>query len=279
MKAIFLILVTTAWVVTICVPVFAATEIEGAAVTYKAGDLVMKGYLAFDKSIKGKRPGVLVVHEWWGNNDYVRKRARMLAKIGYTALAVDMYGDGKVADNPKDAQKFSSDVMNNPAEVNRRFTAALEFLKTQKTVDPKRIAAIGYCFGGGVVLHMARQGVDLKGVASFHGSLTTAKPASPGVIKAKLLVLNGDADKFTTPQQVDSFKQEMKNARVDLQFISYPDAMHAFSNPDADMYAKKYNLPVGYNADADQKSWAELNKFLDDIFRKITTFNLPAKFL
>ncbi len=228
----------------------------------------MKGYLAFDKNIKGQRPGVLVVHEWWGLNYYARMRARMLAGMGYTALALDMYGGGKQARHPEDAQKFTAEVMKNAAIGESRFNAALEFLKKQKTVDPERIAAIGYCFGGGVVLHMARQGADLKGVASFHGSLATAKPAEPGVIKAKILVLNGDADKFTTPEQVETFKQEMTNAGADFTFISYPGAMHSFTNPDADMYAKKFNMPLGYNAEADKESWIELGKFLTDIFKE-----------
>jgi dienelactone hydrolase len=228
----------------------------------------MKGYLSFDETIKGKRPGVLVVHEWWGHNEYVRKRARMLAGMGYTALALDMYGNGKQANHPDDAGKFAAEVMKNAVVGEGRFMAALEFLKKQNTVDPEMIAAIGYCFGGGVVLHMARLGIDLKGVASFHGSLATAKPAETGVIKAKILVLNGDADKFTTPEQIELFKKEMENAGADYQFISYPNAMHSFTNPNADMYAKKFNLPVGYNAEADKKSWVELGKFLADIFKK-----------
>ena len=268
MKRTFIVLAVATLVSAICFPSFAAAGIKGKVVTYRAGNMVMKGYLAFDKNIKGKRPGVIIVHEWWGQNEYVRKRARMLAKMGYTALALDMYGNGKLADHPDDAGKFAAEVMKNAAVEEDRFMAALEFLKKQKTVDPERIAAIGYCFGGGVVLHMARQGVDLKGVASFHGSLATEKPAEPGVIKAKILVLNGDADKFTTREQIKSFKKEMKNADADFQFISYPGAMHSFTNPDADMYAKKFNMPVGYNADADKKSWAQLDKFLTDIFKK-----------
>jgi dienelactone hydrolase len=267
MKRTFIVLAVATLVSAICFPSFAAAGIKGKVVTYRAGNVALKGYLAFDENIKGKRPGVIIVHEWWGQNEYVRKRAGMLAKMGYTALALDMYGNGKVADHPDDAGKFAAEVMKNAAVEEGRFMAALEFLKKQKTVDPARIAAIGYCFGGGVVLHMARQGVDLKGVASFHGSLATAKPAGAGVIKAKILVLNGDADKFTTPEQIESFKQEMKNAGADYQFISYPDAMHSFTNPDADRYAKKFNMPVGYNAEADKKSWAQLDKFLADIFK------------
>jgi dienelactone hydrolase len=272
MRRTFIVLASAILVLSLilsfCLPSFAATRIKGKVVTYKARNMIMKGYLAYDPNIKDKRPGVLVVHEWWGHNEYVRKRARMLAGMGYTALALDMYGNGKQADHPEDAEKFASAVMKNAVVGEGRFMAALEFLKKQKNVDQKRIAAIGYCFGGGVVLHMVRLGVDLKGVASFHGSLATAKPAEPGVIKAKILVLNGDADKFTTQEQIESFKQEMKNAGADFQIISYPKAMHSFTNPDADMYAKIFNMPVGYNADADKKSWAELDKFLADILKK-----------
>jgi dienelactone hydrolase len=261
-------LAATTLVLAICLPAFAATRIKGKIVTYKAGNVILKGYLAFDDNIKGKRPGVIIVHEWWGQNEYVRKRARMLAEMGYTAFALDMYGNGKHANHPDDAGKFAAEVMKNSAVGEGRFMAALELLKKQKTVDPERIAAIGYCFAGGVVLHMARLGVDLKGVASFHGSLAAEKPAEPGVIKAKILVLNGDADKFTTPEQIESFKKEMENAGADYQFISYPNAMHSFTNPEADMYVKKFNMPVGYNTEADKKSWVELGKFLADIFEK-----------
>jgi dienelactone hydrolase len=242
--------------------------IEGKTVTYSADGVAMKGYLAYDKSITGKRPGVLVVHEWWGLNDYARKRARMLAAMGYTALAVDMYGGGKQAMHPDDAGKFSSELMKNFDTAKTRFMAALDFLKKQKTVDLERIAAIGYCFGGGIVLNMARQGVDLKGVACFHGGLAAVAPAKPGMIKARILVLHGADDKFTTPEQVEAFKQEMKNAGADYQFISYPGAMHSFTNPDADQYGKKYKLPLGYNARADKESWAELTTFLETIFKK-----------
>lgn len=268
MKRVPIVLAAILLVLVVCFPAFAAAEIEKKVVTYKAGDMVMKGYLAFDKTIKGKRPGVLIVHEWWGHNEYVRMRAVMLAEMGYTAFAIDMYGDGKQAAHPDDAKKFAAEVRENAVIGEARFNAALDFLRKEKTVDPERIAAIGYCFGGGVVLHMARQGVDLKGVASFHGSLPAVKPAQAGAIKAKILVLNGDADKFTTPEQIESFKQEMKNAGADYQFISYPEAMHSFTNPDADEYAKKFNMPVAYNADADKKSWAELDKFLADVFKK-----------
>jgi dienelactone hydrolase len=246
----------------------ADTKIVGKDVAYSAEGAVMKGYLAYDENMKGKRPGVLVVHEWWGLNDYARKRARMLAELGYTALAVDMYGDGKVAEHPDDAGKFSSALMKNFDVGKTRFAAAMDFVKGQPTVDPARIAAIGYCFGGGIVLNMARQGADLKGVASFHGSLTAVKPAQPGSVKAKILVLHGADDKFITKEQIAAFKNEMKAAGADFKFISYPGAVHSFTNPEADELGKKYSIPIGYNRDADKKSWQELKKFLRSIFRR-----------
>jgi dienelactone hydrolase len=268
MKKVFIVLAVLFLVSAHSDLAAAKPMIEGRTVTYSADGVAMKGYLAYDKSITGKRPGVLVVHEWWGLNDYARKRARMLAAMGYTALAVDMYGGGKQAMHPDDAGKFSSELMKNFDTAKTRFMAALDFLKKQKTVDPERIAAIGYCFGGGIVLNMARQGVDLKGVASFHGGLAAVTPAKPGMVKARILVLHGADDKFTTPEQVEAFKQEMKNAGADYQFISYPGAMHSFTNPEADLYAKKYKMPLGYNVRADKESWAELTKFLETIFKK-----------
>ncbi len=247
---------------------YAQPKILGKTVEYNVQGTVMKSYLAFDDHIKGKRPAVLVVPEWWGLNDYARKRARMLVELGYTALAVDMYGDGKVATLPDEAGKLSSGVMKDFDVGKARFMAALDFLKQQPSVDPNRIAAIGYCFGGGVVLNMARQGTDLKGVVSFHGSLTAVKPAQPGGVKAKILVLQGGADKLVTPEQVEAFKQEMKSAGADFRFISYPGALHSFTNPDSTELGKKFNLPIAYNADADKKSWREMKEFLNKVFKE-----------
>ena len=248
--------------------VSAAPKIKGETVDYKAGGMTMKGYLAYDENIKGKRPGVLVVHEWWGLNEYSRKRARMLAELGYTALAVDMYGEGKTATHPDDAIKFSSETMKNFPVAKERFEAAMKFLKKQRTVDPARIAAIGFCFGGGVVLNMARQGEDLKAVASFHGSLAAVKPAQAGKVKAKIRVYNGEADKFTSQQTIDAFMQEMRDANVDFQFINYPGAVHAFTNPEADELGKKFNLPLAYNAEADKRSWEDMTNFFADVLKK-----------
>jgi dienelactone hydrolase len=258
--AVFTLVLGVAGVVT------AEPKIRGKTVEYSAQGVVMKGYFAYDENTQGKRPGVLVVHEWWGLNDYARRRAQMLAELGYAALAVDMYGEGKQAMTPQDAGKLSSEVMKNFDVAKARFLAAMDFLKQQPTVDPTRIAAIGYCFGGTVVLSMAGQGVDLKGVASFHGTLADVKPPQPGMVKAKILVLNGGADKFNTPQQIEVFKQEMKAASADFKLISYPNALHSFTNPDADAYGKKFNLPLAYNASADKKSWDEMKEFLKAIF-------------
>jgi dienelactone hydrolase len=266
MKKILMIIVTLS-LLMISSSSFAETGIKGKNVRYKADGKTMQGYLATDESVKDRKPGVLVVHEWWGLNEYARKRADMLAKLGYTALAVDMYGDGKQAKHADDAKKFSSELMKNFDTAKARFTAALNYLKEQPSVDPERIAAVGYCFGGGVVLNMARQGADLDGVASFHGNLSAVKPATPGSVKAKILVLHGEDDKFVSQEQVEAFKKEMKGAGADLRFLSYPGAMHAFTNPDADKAGKKYDLPLAYNKESDRKSWDELKKFLTEIFK------------
>jgi len=242
-------------------------KISEKTVEYSAQGVVMKSFLAYDEQIKTKRPGVLVIPEWWGLNDYARKRARMLAELGYTALAVDMYGDGKVATVPDEASKLDAEVMNNFDVEKARFLAAVDFLKQQSTVDPARIGAIGYCFGGTVVLSMAGQGVDLKGVASFHGGLGDVKPPQSGSVKAKILVLHGGADKFVTSEQIETFKQEMTSAGADFKFITYPDATHSFTNPEATELGKKFNFPIAYNPDADKKSWVELQDFLRNIFK------------
>jgi dienelactone hydrolase len=244
----------------------AAAAIIGQPVEYKAGELTMNGYLSYDDSIAGKRPGILVVHEWWGHNEYARERARMLAGLGYTALAVDMYGDGKRAEHPDDAGKFSAAVRQNMASATQRFVAARQLLQKHPTVDADHIAAIGYCFGGGIVLEMARQGLDLDAVVSFHGTLATDKPAAPGVVKARILVCDGADDKFVTPEQIQAFLKEMKAAGADYTFISYPGAKHSFTNPGADIYAEKFNIPLGYNKEADKKSWQDMQNFLKDSF-------------
>jgi dienelactone hydrolase len=244
----------------------ARAAVETREVQYAAGGVPLKGYLAWDGAVAGKRPGVLVVHEWWGHNEYARRRARMLAELGYAALAVDMYGDGKTAAHPEDAGKFAGELTRNAEATKARFLAGLEFLKAQPQTDPSRIAAIGYCMGGGVVLNMARSGLDLRGVASFHGSLNAVVTAAPGGIKAKILVLHGADDSFIPAEAIAAFKQEMADAKADLRFIAYPGAKHSFTNPDADEYAKKFGMPIAYNAEADRLSWEELKGFLAAVF-------------
>jgi len=246
----------------------AAPKIEGKPVEYTAGGVTLKGYIAYDANMKGKRPGILVVHEWWGQNEFVRNKARKLAELGYTALALDMYGDGKLASHPDDAGKFSSELMKNFPVAKERFIAALDVLKKQPTVDPERIGAIGFCFGGGVVLNMARQGLDLKGVASFHGSLAVVKPDQPTPIKAAVRVYNGADDKFIPAAAIEALKKEMADQKVNFKFVNYPGAVHAFTNPEATEAGKKFNLPLAYNAAADKGSWADMQKFFKDIFKK-----------
>ncbi len=241
-------------------------EIKGETVDYSSNGVTLKGYLAYDDSSAAKRPGVLVVHEWWGHNEYARQRARMLAEMGYTALAVDMYGDGKLAEHPKDAKAFMMEVLNNMDALKARFMVAKETLAGHETVDNEKIAAIGYCFGGGVVLGMARQGVDLDGVASFHGSLGTQTPAKKGAVKARVRVFTGAQDPMIPDEQVKLFEEEMKAADADYEVVVYPNATHSFTNPDADAFGKKFDMPLAYDADADKDSWAKLSAFLMDVF-------------
>lgn len=246
----------------------AFSKIVGETVEYKADGTVLKGYIAYDDSVKGKRPGVLIVPEWWGLNDYAKRRADMIAGLGYTALAVDMFGEGKNSEHPADAQKFVTEVMNNMAIGEKRFNAAFELLKKQPTVNPDEIAAIGYCFGGAIVLNMARTGADLDGVVSFHGNLASMYKAQPDTVKAKILVLTGGDDNFVTPEEVDAFRKEMDAAHADYEIIVYPGTKHSFTNPDADRLGKENDLPIAYNEDADKKSWAEMQKFLQEVFNQ-----------
>jgi dienelactone hydrolase len=250
----------------LAVSVSAQAAVVGEEVSYQAGDTALKGYLARDTAMQGKRPGILVVHEWWGLNDYARERARQLAELGYVALAVDMYGDGRTADHPDDAGKFASAVSSNLPLMQARFEAARAFLNSQPDVNPEQNAALGYCFGGGVVLAMARSGADLDAVVSFHGSLAGGGAAVPGAVKARILVANGADDPFVTPEQIAAFKADMDAAGADYTFINYPGAKHSFTNPGADAFGEKFGLPLAYNAAADADSWAEMQALLRSVF-------------
>ena len=248
----------------ICLPVSA--EVVTEELTYRQGDTVMHGMLAYDNAVSGKRPGILVVHEWWGQNDYPRDRARMLAALGYTALAVDMYGEGRTATHPDDAGKFAGAVGGNLPLARARFEAALEALRAQPTVAADDIAAIGYCFGGGVVINMARLGTDIDGVVSYHGSLATSQPAASGAVKTRVLVFNGADDPLVKAEQIEAFKQEMDAAGADYTFINYPGAVHGFTNPGADAKGKEFGLPLAYDAEADKDSWTRTQAFFKEIF-------------
>ena len=241
-------------------------DIKGEEVTYEADGISMNGFIAYDANQTGPRPGVLVVHEWWGHNDYARKRAEMLAEMGYVALAVDMYGDGLQADHPEDAGKFASAVFQNMEGAKARFSKAMEILKANPSTDSSKIAAIGYCFGGGVVLHVARFGFPLKGVVSFHGSLDTATPAKPGDIKAAILVCHGAEDPFVSPESLEGFKKEMADAGANFTFKEYEGAKHSFTNPAADETGQKFELPLAYDEAADKASWEDMKTFFDKIF-------------
>lgn len=242
-------------------------SIESEEVTYQTDATTLKGYWAFPVQTTEKKPGVLVIHEWWGHNEYTRQRADMLAELGYVALAVDMYGDGKQAQHPDDAGKFSSQVMGNLDEATARFNAALELLKSHPSVNPDKIAAIGYCFGGSVALTMANAGADLDAVAAFHSGV--ALPVMPGEnLKAKVLVCNGAADPFLPEASVTTFKQKMDSVGADYKYVAYEGAVHAFTSPDADSLGKKFNLPLAYQEKADKASWEELKQLLSRVFGK-----------
>lgn len=240
-------------------------NIKGETVTYATDSTTMKGYIAFDENNTEKRPGILVIHEWWGHNDYVRERADMLAELGYVALAVDMYGDGKQADHPDDAGKFAGMVMQNMEEATARFNAVLELLKSNPNVDAESIAAIGYCFGGSVALSMANAGSDLDAVAAFHSGV--ALPVMPSdKLKARVLVCNGADDPFASSESIETFKKQMDSINADYKYIAYPGAVHAFTSKDADALGEKFNLPLAYNKEADEKSWQELQTLLTETF-------------
>ena len=223
-------------------------------------------YLAYDAEGDAPRPGVLVIHEWWGLNDYLRRRARMLAELGLTALAVDMYGGGRVADNPDDAGRLMNGVLGDMSQAESRMAAALEYLQNHDSVDSGHIAAIGYCFGGAMVLHAARTGMPLAGVVSFHGSLGSAHTPAPGSVRAKIMVCHGAEDALVPQDSVTALKAEMQAAGADLRLISYPGALHGFTNPEADANGEKYGLPLAYSEDTDHRSWQEMQAFFKEIF-------------
>ena len=243
----------------------ARETIKEEPVTYKAGSATLKGYIAYDSSTSNKRPIVLVVPEWWGLTNYPRMRAKQLAQLGYLAMAVDMYGDGKIAGNPDDAQKEAMPFYKNPTEAKARLDAALAKAKTFPQADASQTAAIGYCFGGSMVLNAAKLGSDFDGVVSFHGGLEGVPPRKD-LLKAKILVCHGGADSFVPQPQVDAFRKSMDSVGADYTFKVYPNATHAFTNPDADKKAEEFKMPIRYNGAADTASWNDMKTFFAQLF-------------
>jgi dienelactone hydrolase len=240
-------------------------ELKTEVIDYKHGDTPLEGYLAYDDSFAGKRPGILVVHEWWGHNAYARKRAEQLASLGYVAFALDMYGKGVLAKTPKEAGELASVFKKDRALMRARAMAGLDVLRRYPKVDADNLGAIGYCFGGTTVLELARAGADLKGLVSFHGTLETPNPDDAKNIRCKILVLTGADDPNVPKAQIAAFEDEMKKAHVDYKVIAYPGAVHAFTNPAAGDDPKK---GVAYNKEADEKSWEAMKEFFAKVFAK-----------
>ena len=247
----------------------AQAAVKTEQINYQSADgTKLVGYYAYDDAIKGKRPGIIVVHEWWGLNDYAKRRARDLAALGYSAMAIDMYGEGKNTEHPKDAMGFMQAALKDGDAANKRFDAGIAELKKQPQTNPDKIAAIGYCFGGKIVLDAARRGEPLAGVVSFHGALVTNTPATPGSVKAPMLVEHGAKDSMVTPENVVAFKNEMDKAGADYKFVSLDDAKHGFTNPDADRlsHGEHGGPDIGYNKAADERSWKDMQAFLKKVF-------------
>ncbi|MEP0985797.1 dienelactone hydrolase family protein [Ekhidna sp.] len=246
-------------------------EVPEGEVTYSADTTSLKGYFAVGEG-DSKKPGVLVIHEWWGHNEHSRERADMLAELGYVAFALDMYGDGKNTNHPDDAGKFMTAVVSDMDIAKARFESALEQLKMHPNVDPEQIAVVGYCFGGTMALSMANAGYDLDAVAAFHAGLgLPIMPDSAGVVKAKILVANGADDPMISEQQVVDFKMVMDASEVDYKYVAYEGVVHAFTNKRADEIASQHEMLSGalaYNAKADSASWEEMKILLSEVFSK-----------
>jgi dienelactone hydrolase len=242
----------------------AQAKVKTKAIQYQQGKTVLQGFVAWDDAARGKRPGVLVVHEWWGHNEHARNQAVRLAKAGYVGLALDMFGKGKVTKHPDTAKGFVAEATKDPEVTKARFEAALATLKKQAQVDGEKIGVVGYCFGGAVALGMARAGEDLDAVVTFHGALRPSdEPLKPGLVKAKVLVQTGGADPFVPKEAVDKFESEWKGAGVDVEVVTYPAAKHGFTNPKAATYGMD---ALAYDAQVDEESWAKATAFFKDVF-------------
>lgn len=261
-----LTIVTALFIAVLSAPFAAEAKLVPSEITYKDKGAALQGYYVYDNDFKGKRPAVLVIHEWWGHNAYARMRADELAKLGYAVFALDMYGKGVSTAEAEKAQELSKPFYEDRALMVRRALAGLDVLKKQPEADTANIASIGYCFGGTVGLELARAGTPLSGVVSFHGGLSTPQPAATeGQIKTKLLVLNGADDPMVPVADRNAFIEEMQKSKADFQFVEYAGAVHAFTNPKAD----EFKIPgVAYNEKADKRSWELMRQFFAEIFAK-----------
>ena len=241
----------------------ARAEIKTESVEYKQGDTTLEGFHAYDDAAQGKRPGVLIVHQWKGLGDYEKKRAEMLARLGYNVLAVDIYGKGVRPTNPKDAGALAGKYKSDRKLLRERVQAGLDELKKNSMTDSKKIAAIGYCFGGTTVLELARSGADIAGVVSFHGGLSSPTPGDAKNIKGKVLVLHGADDPHVNPE-VPDFQEEMRKAKVDWEFVAYGGAVHSFTDWNA---GNDNSKGAAYNEKADKRSWEAMKQFFAEIFR------------
>jgi dienelactone hydrolase len=239
-------------------------EIVSKTVEYKEGDAVLEGVSVYDAAIQGKRPAVLIVHQWMGLGDYEKKRAEMLARLGYNVFAADIYGKGIRPHTPKEAAAQAGKYRNDRALLRARAQAALDLLAKHELSDPKRIAAIGYCFGGTTVLELARSGADLAGVVSFHGGLSTPNPSDAKKIRAKVLALHGADDPNVSPKEVEAFEEEMRQAGVDWQLIAYGGAVHSFTDWNA---GNDNSKGAAYNERADRRSWEAMKQFFAEVFK------------
>jgi len=242
----------------------ARAAIKTETVEYKAGDTTLKGFLAYDDATADKRPAVVIVHEWWGMTDYPKRRAQDVAKLGYVAFVADMFGEGKTTKDPKEAGAWAGAVKGDVNLLRTRAQAAMDVVSKHKLVDATRIGAMGYCFGGTVSLEMARAGMPVVGVVSFHGALGTKNPAEAGKFKAKVLACHGADDTFVPVDEVHGFVKEMQDAKADWSLVAYGNAVHSFANPDAD----KFGIPgVAYNEKADKRSWEAMKDFFAEVFK------------
>lgn len=250
---------------TLLMPTLVQAAIETRSVEYRQGNTRLVGYLAFPKDVTGPLPGILVVHEWMGLNDYAKHRADQLAELGYIAFAADIYGDGKIAANREEAGKLAGSYKNDRPLLRARVAAGLATLKAQPGVAVDKIAAIGYCFGGTTVLELARSGADIAGVVSFHGGLDTPTSQDAKNIRAKVLALHGADDPYVPADQVAAFENEMRQAGVDWQLIVYGGAVHGFTNP---ANGTDNSKGAAYNALADARSWVAMQRFFNELFAK-----------